>query len=171
MTVVVTIVLAACLATAGMWDLLRRRIPNPVNVSTAALGVAVAMLSGSIATVGLSLAGGALLFVLLLLAWRQGWIGGGDVKLAAAFGTWLGPVGGVYALAVGVAASGLLGLAMLVRGSSAFRAEVKTNLLMACYTGEVGDTTHRPDLAHVPLGAALAASAMFIYLLRGGIGA
>jgi prepilin peptidase CpaA len=163
-------VLGACLATAAAWDLSRRRIPNPVNVATAVLGLGAAVSSGSFSVIGQSLAGGGLLFALLLIAYRRRWIGGGDVKLGAAFGTWLGPIGGVYALVVGVALSAVLAIYLLVRRGSAFRAEVKANLTMAYYTGRVGETAHRPDTAHVPLGAALAASAMLIFVLRGGIG-
>lgn len=164
-------ILGACLGTAAAWDLLRRRIPNAVNVITAVLGLGVAASSGSLGAVGSSLAGAALVFALLFLAYRQGWIGGGDVKLGAAFGAWLGPVGGLFALVVGVAAGGVLAVYALVRGGAAFRSEVKANLVMAVYTGQVGDTTQRPDSAHIPLGAAFSASALLIYLLRGGVGA
>ena len=161
----------ACLATAAAWDLLRRRIPNSVNVVAAVLGLGVALASGSFATVGYALLGAAVVFALLLVAYHQRWIGGGDVKLGVALGMWLGPIGGVFALVVGVAASGLLAVGLLLRGGSRFRAEVKANLVTACYTGRVGETAHRPDSAHVPLGAGLAASAMVVYLLRGGVGA
>ena len=161
-------VLGACLATAAAWDLFRRRIPNAVNVTTALLGLAAAVSTGSLAVVGQAFAGSALMFALLLLAYRQRWVGGGDVKLAAAFGTWLGPIGGVYALAVGVATNGILAVYVLARGGSALRAEVKSNLTLAMYTGRVGETAHRPDAAHIPLGAALAISAMAVFVLRGG---
>src|SRR5262245_9305823 len=117
-------VLAACLATAAGWDLLRRRIPNSVTVATGALGLAAAAMSGSAVVFGQAVAGAGLLFALLYVAWRKRWIGGGDVKLGAALGTWLGPIGGIYALCVGVALSGTLAVYMLVRGGSAFRGEV-----------------------------------------------
>ena len=164
-------VLAACLATAAAWDLSRRRIPNVVNLFTAGLGLVAASATGSFSAIGQALAGGAILFALLAFAWRKRWIGGGDVKLGAAIGIWLGPVSGLYALCVGVALSGILAVALLVRGGAAFRTEVKANLVMAAYTGRVGDTTHRPESAHIPLGAALAASALIIFLLRGSVGA
>jgi prepilin peptidase CpaA len=164
-------VLAACLAAAAAWDLSRRRIPNTVNIITAVLGLVAALATGSLTVIGQAVAGGALLFALLAIAWRQRWIGGGDVKLGAAVGMWLGPVSGLYALCVGVALSGILAVYLLVRGGAMFRTEVKANLVMAAYTGRVGDTTHRPESAHIPLGAALAASTLLIFLLRGSIGA
>ena len=165
------LVLGACLATAGAWDLTRRRIPNAVNVATALLGVGVAAISGSLHTVGLALAGAALIFVLLFLAYRRRWIGGGDVKLGAALGTWLGPIGGLYAVVVGCAMSAVLAAVVLARGSAALRSEVKSNLIMACYTGRVSDTNNRSDKDHIPLGTALAAAAMLIFVVRGGAGA
>lgn len=165
------LVLATCLATAGAWDLMRRRIPNEINVATALLGLAAAVVFGSPAAIGHAIAGAALVFGLLLLAYRQRWIGGGDVKLGAAIGAWLGPIGGVYALVGGVALSGVFAVVLLARGGSAFRASVKANLVLACYTGRVGETSHRPDSAHIPLGTALAVSTLAIYVMRGGAGA
>jgi prepilin peptidase CpaA len=170
-TLAQTFVFVACLAAIAGWDLRRRRIPNSINIATAVLGLAAALATGSLTAVGQALAGGALLFALLVIAWRQRWIGGGDVKLGAALGTWLGPIGGLYAMCVGVALGGVLAGFLLVRGGQAFRTEVKANLVMAAYTGRVGDTSHRPDAAHIPLGAAFAASALLVFLLRGSIGA
>jgi len=165
------LVFGTCLVTAAVWDLTSRRIPNSVNVATAVLGLGAAVISGSLQTVGLALAGAVVVFSLLYVAYRQRWIGGGDVKLGAAFGAWLGPIGGLYAVVVGVALSVVLAIVVLVRGSAALRAEVKSNLIMACYTGRVGDTQKRPDTDHIPLGAAFAAAAMLMFVLRGGAGA
>jgi Flp pilus assembly protein protease CpaA len=164
-------VLGVCLATAAAWDLWKRRIPNSVNVATAVLGLGAALATGSLTVVAHSLAGAGVVFGVLLLMYRQRWIGGGDVKLGVAFGTWLGPVGGLSALVVGIAFNGIVAVYLLVRGGSAFRAEVKSNLVMAAYTGRVGETEHRPDSAHIPLGAALAASALVVFIVRGGVGA
>src|SRR5262245_15141990 len=97
----------ACLAAAGPWDLPRRRIPNSLNLVIALLGLGVAVASRSLVAVGEALAGAGVLFALLYAAYRRRWIGGGDVKLGAAFGAWLGPIGGMYALVIGAALNGI----------------------------------------------------------------
>jgi prepilin peptidase CpaA len=105
-------VAAVALAWAAASDLSRYLIPNRV-CALAALGYVVAApglpFGGWLAGVGVGaavLAFGALLFA-------RGWVGGGDVKLAAAAALWAGPAFlSDFALVVSLTGAGLA-LAML----------------------------------------------------------
>ncbi len=87
-TVIQLALLAALLVAAAASDAARRRVPNPVAVAVAVLGLSARLaVSGPRAAALGACAGGALL-VALALAWRSGVLGGGDVKLAAACAVW-----------------------------------------------------------------------------------
>lgn len=127
--------LAALVASLGIsvvTDLKRRIVPNGCVVAASASGLAYALIkatigAGGFAVVARAVTGGvAVLLVMLVAAMlsvrasgTQG-VGGGDVKLLAAVGVWLGPVGGL--LAVGLAC--LLGVVSwgIVRLAAAFSA-------------------------------------------------
>nr|PZN36773.1 MAG: hypothetical protein DIU70_13885 [Bacillota bacterium] len=134
------VLLAAVLITASLVDLHERIIPNELVLFTVAAWPALHVLaprfSWSWALGGAALGGGTLL--LLALATRGG-VGMGDVKLAAAFGLYLG----VWETAVAVVAAFLLG------GLSS---------LALLSLGVVG----RRD--HIPFGPFLAAGALVGFL-------
>lgn len=78
----------ALLAVAALHDAATRTIPNWVPALLAALGIAIRSLDGQLMP-GIAAAG--LLFAACVLAWRLGWLGGGDAKLAPAFALVLPP--------------------------------------------------------------------------------
>jgi prepilin peptidase CpaA len=104
------VALAACLT-----DLRSRRIPNVLTLSGAAAGLLFHLIVGGPAGLGWAAAGWAVGLVLFLPFFVLRGIGGGDVKLLAALGAWLGPsltlwlaawsaiAGGVFALVVSAA--------------------------------------------------------------------
>jgi len=105
---VAVIVLGLC---ACVTDVQRGRIPNLLTFGGALAAIAYHFAAGGV-TGGLSslggwLAGAALFFPFFVL---RG-MGGGDVKLLAAFGAWLGPTGALWA---GLYAAVLGGIAALV---------------------------------------------------------
>jgi prepilin peptidase CpaA len=111
MTVVIT--LAAVLGVvASVGDVGWRRVPNWLTVSGAAAGLACAS-AGGWRGLALGAAGVALGFLILMpFHWCHA-MGGGDVKLMAAFGALLGPGGillaGVFAAILGgVAAAAVM---------------------------------------------------------------
>lgn len=85
--------LLAALVWAAVEDVLSRRIRNALAFSLAAAGLTQCWLP--IHTVGpvASLSGFFTGFAVVFLVFALGGMGGGDVKLMAAVGTWLGPVG------------------------------------------------------------------------------
>lgn len=82
MTGALLLVLPAC-AVASVTDVLSRRVPNWL---TGLLALAALIFNATRGAVHALLSAGVMIAVLLVgaLAFAQGWIGGGDVKLAAA---------------------------------------------------------------------------------------
>ena len=83
-------VLAAGLIGASATDLARRRVPNAISAFVFVTGLAVRGYDlGAGGALGGLAASTILLFALYGL-WRARAVGGGDVKLAAAVGAWIG---------------------------------------------------------------------------------
>jgi prepilin peptidase CpaA len=80
------------LAWAAVVDLRARRIPNWLTCSLAIGGFAQSWTWAATVTPGQSLLGLLTGFALTFLPFAIGAMGGGDVKLLAAIGAWLGPV-------------------------------------------------------------------------------
>jgi prepilin peptidase CpaA len=88
--ITVTAVMASAAIGAAI-DFSTRRVPNVLTMSVAALGI-VAAASGVVKlTPGMALVGFLTGFVLMLPGHVFGRTGGGDVKLLAALGAWMGP--------------------------------------------------------------------------------
>lgn len=91
---------------AMLFDLATRRIPNWLNVSSLALALGFHTVTGQLTGLGTALGGFAVGFGILFVLWLIGGGGGGDVKLMAALGAWMGPwwilivfiLSGVYAM-------------------------------------------------------------------------
>ena len=100
---------------AAVIDLRTRRVPNAVTVSLAVAGVLLAL--AGIGRVGLvaSLLGLSLGCALMLPGHLIGGTGAGDVKLFAAVGALLGPVGILSAFLYTAIAGGLLALLVALR--------------------------------------------------------
>jgi prepilin signal peptidase PulO-like enzyme (type II secretory pathway) len=91
------------------FDLRYRVLPDMLTLPTAALGLLAAALTSDYtgldwqtAAMGCFGAGAALWLLQHGFRWLRGidGLGGGDVKLAAAMGAWLGPIGCAFAIAV-----------------------------------------------------------------------
>jgi prepilin peptidase CpaA len=97
-------------------DITARRIPNPLVLIIAILGMCV---GGTILRAQVGLTGATAGLVLGLALWLPFWLlrvlGAGDVKLAAAIGTWLGPAGVLEASVLAALAGGLLALVVIAR--------------------------------------------------------
>lgn len=94
-------------------DLRRHRVPNALNASLAASGIAaqVFWFGGA----GLSQAGLGMLvgFGMLFGLWLIQGMGAGDVKFMAALGAWLGPQMTLYAVLAGGILGGVLALGLI----------------------------------------------------------
>lgn len=167
MTAWAAIFVAGMLAAAAS-DLARRRIPNALNVAIFLGGLLAQAAGGGPAALGQGLAGAGIALALLLPLFYVRWLGGGDVKLAVAFGAWLGPVAAFWATAVGLAGGGLVAFGMFLVGGATLRAEVSTNLRNAALTWTVPKVAKRGRGQLVPMALALAGAAIGMYFAQGG---
>jgi prepilin peptidase CpaA len=106
---------AACAGTGALVDMRTRRVPNPLNIGIAALGVALAASGNGPVSLWLALGGCAVGLLAMLPGFLIGATGGGDVKLVAALGTLLGPRGVLFAVLYSAIAGGLLALIVAAR--------------------------------------------------------
>lgn len=86
-----TILMAAVLLAAVVWDSRARRIPNALTLGAVAVGVLLNGIRDGGAGVMFALAGAGVGTAVFLVPFVLGGIGGGDVKLLAAVGSIQGP--------------------------------------------------------------------------------
>jgi prepilin peptidase CpaA len=103
-------------SAACVTDLRSRRIPNVLTFGAAAVAVLFHTFAPGGAGLGFAAAGWLVGALIMFVPFALGGLGGGDVKLLAALGAWLGPVsalwiglyagvaGGVMAIAVALCA-------------------------------------------------------------------
>lgn len=120
--------LCVLLAIVVLHDVRERRIPNHLVVLIALSGVLQAALAGGPAGARGALLGALLGGALLWFPWRLQLLGGGDLKLLAALGAWLGPARTPKALLGAALLAGLLSLVALARVGREERARIGRNL-------------------------------------------
>ncbi len=87
----VVIVFPLLCAYAAVTDFLTMTIANRVSVILIVAYLVLAPFIGlGLATIGMDLAGAAIVFALGFGCFAMGWMGGGDVKFATAIALWLG---------------------------------------------------------------------------------
>jgi prepilin peptidase CpaA len=84
-------ILGALLAIVCAQDVAQRRVPNLMVGLIAVSGLLSQVGSGGARGMLGGVLAGAAAFAVLLVAWRFGLLGGGDLKLAAATAIWVGP--------------------------------------------------------------------------------
>ena len=118
--VVTTVAVSICSLAAAAIDLRTRTVPNVLTGAAAAAGVAMALTgTGQVGIAG-AILGGVIGLTLMLPGYLFGATGGGDVKLLAAVGTFLGHdrvLLAFFGMAIG---GGLLALATAVARRSFF---------------------------------------------------
>jgi prepilin peptidase CpaA len=141
-------------AAAAVSDIRTRKISNTLVLVIFVGGMVFQARTLSASAVGMGLVGTAVGLAMLLPAFAARWVGGGDTKLLAAFGAWLGPwgvfVGGLYGIALG----GLLSIAMAVKGGVG--REMAQNVGAAVLTRTAPVAPQRGRSLIVPLGVPLA---------------
>ncbi len=143
------------LAFAAFSDLFTMTIANRVSLILVAGFFILAILTGMSVHDILSHAGaGAAVLVVAFICFTQGWIGGGDAKLAAATVLWLG----LGHLADYLVYASLLGGALTL-GLIQFRSMPMPQMLLGQAWAE---RLHQKD-AGVPYGIALAIAALVVY--------
>lgn len=81
----------AAMTFAGAMDLLTMTIPNRISIALAAAFVVAAAVAGlTVEQLAMHLAAFALVLVIGIAMFAAGWLGGGDAKLMAVAGLWIG---------------------------------------------------------------------------------
>ena len=140
---------------AGLSDILTMRIPNAVSLILIAAFVVLAPFAGlTFAQMGvhLGVAAGVLVFGFALFA--LGWIGGGDAKVMAATALWFGMDLTLQYIVIASVFGGLLTLGLVLARTIPLPAGL--------YRFAFVERLHNKKTG-VPYGAALAASAMWLY--------
>lgn len=135
------------LFAAAWWDIKRRIIPNGLCLAFLLYGVAFAVWRQGVGPGLWSAATGcAILFSVSLAFWLWGKLGGGDVKLLAGVGAWLGPVAGGAFLVLSVLFIGAYGLVTLLRRKK----EVDKTRIFALRLNPSGDIPREDSLPCAP---------------------
>jgi len=109
-----TIVVLVAVLAAGT-DIFTRRIPNLLTFGAAAAALAFHAFQNGAAGAGLSAAGWLVGAAVFFPVFALGGLGAGDVKLVAALGAWLGPVGALQVAAASAVAGGAVALVVTWR--------------------------------------------------------
>ena len=112
-----TVAVIAVVVAASVFDLGSRRIPNPLTLGAAVVAVVMQTLLNGWSGLLSSTSGWVVGLVLFIPLYALGGMGAGDVKLLAAIGAWLGPIGAAWTGLYGAVAGGAMALVVaLARG-------------------------------------------------------
>lgn len=152
---VVLTVLPGAVAFAAAMDLLTMKIPNRISVLMVLAFFPLALLAGLDAwAIADHVAAGVLMLLLGVLLFIPGWFGGGDAKLMAAIGLWIGADNLMAYMLYVALAGGLIAAAFF----SARSVPLPRVLLGEAWALRL----HRHDTG-IPYGLALAAGALLVY--------
>ncbi len=156
---------ALALAAASATDLRSMRIPNALTLPTAVLALAYHALTAGVGGLWFSFVGLALGLALMLAPFLFGVMGGGDVKLMAAVGAWLGPVLTLEAFVLTTLVGGGYALFELARRPAVLRgvlARFRVALFATTATGQFHYAPEQPQarLPRLCYGLAIAAGTL-----------
>ncbi|KRQ08293.1 A24 family peptidase [Bradyrhizobium manausense] len=145
-------------------DLATRLIRNELCLALALLGIAAQLTSPAL--LAQSLLSAAILFLLLLVVYMRGWMGGGDVKLLVALAVGLPLTGVIDLLTITALAGGILALVHLLMRLLPYPklAPAGSSLARRVYAIE-----RWRNLRHAPLpyGVAIACGGIWTVLSKG----
>jgi prepilin peptidase CpaA len=132
MTLPLAISLFAFLLASCVIDLRTRRIPNALSGLALVVGAALNAFYFGLSGLLWSLCGVGVMVAILLAPFALGGLGGGDVKMMAAVGAFLGPRFAVMGLTAGMAFGGVVMAIHLLRiGRLAEKLAALKNMIMA----------------------------------------
>jgi prepilin peptidase CpaA len=112
---IVPFVTLAVAAIAMVTDLRSRRVPNALTLGAAAAALLYHALVGGWSGLGIALGGWIVGAALFFPIFALGGMGAGDVKLVAALGAWLGPLGAMHVALGAALAGGALAVLLTLR--------------------------------------------------------
>lgn len=161
------VIFSAILVVAAIGDFRTRRIPNRLVALLAVLGFAYSVAAEPVLP-GLMNAGGGLLVGLgcWIPFYALGWLGAGDVKLFAAAGAWLGPMGALEGALTGACAGAILALAWMFK-SRGMKGATETIALSAATPSLLSPDNDGSRRSTLPYGIAIAFGAIWAGWLPG----
>ncbi len=152
----ILLIFPAAMAMAAVSDLMTMTIPNRLSlVLVLAFAVMALITQMPLVQIGWHVAAGGLMLVITFGFFAAGWIGGGDAKLAASIGLWLGWSQLVEFAALASLLGGLLTLSILaVRSMPTHPMFLLRQDWFIRLTGKE---------AGIPYGIALAMAALMVY--------
>jgi prepilin peptidase CpaA len=169
MSTFATLTLLALIGPACWFDVRQRRIPNVVTVA-GAVAALVLRLSTGVGPMLDGLVAASLALLVGLLPFVLGILGGGDVKLLAAIGAFMGTDRLFGALLVIAAVGGVLALVEAVRRRSLIRTLVSTASIgkqWALFGRAATPTLESPGAMSIPYGVAIALGSLMWWFLGG----
>lgn len=112
---IVSVAAVLVAAVAASIDLATRRVPNVLTFGAALAALLYHALTGGLSGFGWACAGWLVGTAVFFPFFALGGMGAGDVKLVAALGAWLGPLGAVQVAIAAAVAGGLVALVVMVR--------------------------------------------------------
>ena len=166
-----TIAFLAVMLAALCWDVATRRIPNALVVVGILCALALRSAVGP-AALWSGMVGAVLAFGIALPLFALRAMGGGDVKLFAAVGAFVGPSMFLPAFVASAIVGGVLGIVYAVRRGVLLPVMLSSKDLMV-NAATLGRSGERPKLGKagavtVPYGAAIAIGSIAVWFFSGG---
>jgi len=159
-------VLAAGLLVATVVDLRTRRIPNILTGGMVSAGLGLAAFGIGGISVGAAVLGCVIGLVLMLPGFALGATGAGDVKLMAAVGSLLGPLGVVYAVLYTAIVGGMLAVIVSLERRRLGAALAGTGRMIASPGDVKSEIASATPASRFAYGPAIAAGSIIAALLR-----
>ncbi len=134
---IVSIAALLVASVAAASDLATRRIPNLLTLGAAAVALVYHTATNGPTGFGTALAGWLVGAAVFFPFFALGGMGAGDVKLVAAIGAWLGPLGAVQVALAAAIAGGLVAAIVMLRARY-FRTAVQNLRLLFLHWGVNG---------------------------------
>lgn len=151
-----------CATLIASWnDYRRHRVPNWLNASLLAAGLAVQGLFAGWPGIRAAMGGMFVGMAPLLVLWLMKGMGAGDVKFMAAIGAWLGPRMTLEALLVGGLAGGVMALAMIAARRN-WRQTVTNVGLVLSRAGGTSSTVFLPYAIPLSIGTLVVAVSNYL---------
>jgi prepilin peptidase CpaA len=171
LTVLTATATVLVVSVAVVTDVSRRRIPNVLTLPTVGVGLLIGFVTGGGWGMIAALMG-AMFTPSVLMALRLGnRIGMGDVKLAAAVGSLVGPAVGALAMLLATVAGGFLAIAWMLRPGTAVSETLSPFLIGLPFLGrkyaaaQVGDES--PATITIPYGVAIGIGSLLAVAIVG----
>ena len=160
--IVATLAFLSLVVLAGVSDIRTRRIPNALTVT--GLGIALALRGAmGVEPLAAGLAGAVIAFVPAVPLVVLGGLGGGDAKLLAAVGAFVGPAGLPTTLLVTALMGGAMGAVTVVRRGAFGSTVTRCRAILAAPFGSSGEPLPRLGASGaiaIPYGVAIGAGAL-----------